>query len=79
MREVNEEPAVGSIPSEELTLLWYANAEARDLAQQGRPAEGREALGRGLRQALDMRGEPWGEALLWLWIKTLKRYDVRRP
>jgi hypothetical protein len=79
MKEVYEEPAVGSIPSEEMTLLWQKTAEARELARQGRPAEGRETLGRGLRQALDMRSEPWGETLLWLWLTTIQRYDMRRP
>lgn len=76
MSEVNEEPLVGSIPSEELTLLWQVTAAARDLARQGRPGEGREAIGRGLRQALDMRAEPWGVSLLWLWVQALQRYDT---
>lgn len=76
MNEVDEEPLVGRIPSEELTLLWQATAGARDLARQGRRQEGREALGHGLQQALEMQAEPWGKSLLWLWVQALQQYDL---
>ena len=70
---------MSTLPRAELDTLLLTVSKAVELAEEGKAADGYQALLAGLRRAEEARddGEAWGEELVRRWQAALDRYAQR--
>ncbi len=70
---------MSTLPRPELDTLLLTISEAVDLAEEGKAADGYQALLSGLRRAAEAAegGEPGGQELARRWQEALDRYAER--